>query len=934
MVSPVASNKTEHSSASPAFPLLEQLEPRILLSASPSNFEQEMLWLINDMRTDPADHLDHFITGYGTPASSSDAEIQGALTYFNVVGATLQSDWSALTPAAPVAWSSLLDDAAEFHSQNMIDEDDQEHEFPPGPGLGERVDATGYVWTNLAENIFAYTESALHGHAGFVVDWGNGIDGMQNPPGHRNNIMSPLWVDVGIAAIAESDVNTEVGPYVVTQDFGKSWPVDDPYLVGTIWADANADGKFDGGEGFGGVSVQAVGAATYSTTSWGSGGYQLQLPAGTYDVSISGGAFEGVYSSQVTIAGENVKLDATPQGAEVVARHVFYNNSVLDGNDPAAGPADDNAIDASKQALLLGETVSSQNYTSYSRGINGIMIDVAGLGGAPTPADFTIRVNNGDPGAWSDGPAGMGISVRPVDGLDRVTLTWPDNAIQNQWVEVTVHPSANTGLASDDVFYFANHVGDFDGNGQVDSGDLGTLISQFGQSGVGLDADLNGDHRADLVDFAIMRSNFGNTLPPASPVGQTTHFAVIGDYGLGSTDEADVADLVTSLNPDFVVTTGDNRYGWNTFDGVVGQYYCSFLTDAGSGPFCSGGDSPTNAFFPSIGNHDYNDGGGIAEYLDYFAIPGAGVESTHTSGSERYYDFVQGPVHFFVLDSQAALVFPDEMIAQQDWLQAQMAISTAPWQIVYMHHPPYSSGYLHGSSIDMQWPYAAWGADFVISGHDHSYERIEADGIVYFVNGLGGSSRYFFATPVGGSQVRYSDDFGAMLVDASPSSINFRFINRSGLVIDDYTHNEQPANLAVSSGMAAEKDPAGPTGRTSSPVSPAPVESITAVVLMAPSIVYHPLDVLDVNYAKSTNHAPIAVAATAPTVELLAESLSLAGYIPEVQPISPGLPATALQRASGAAYDLRPLSDNPPTAGQSDDLLADILAEARLAVPL
>ena len=56
----------------------------------------------------------------------------------------------------------------------------------------------------------------------------------------------------------------------------------------------------------------------------------------------------------------------------------------------------------------------------------------------------------------------------------------------------------------------------------------------------------------------------------------------------------------------------------------------------------------------------------------------------------------------------------------------------------------------------MQWPYASWGADAVISGHDHTYERIFADGIVYFVNGLGGHGTYGFITPVSGSQVRYN----------------------------------------------------------------------------------------------------------------------------------------------------------------------------------
>jgi hypothetical protein len=86
----------------------------------------------------------------------------------------------------------------------------------------------------------------------------------------------------------------------------------------------------------------------------------------------------------------------------------------------------------------------------------------------------------------------------------------------------------------------------------------------------------------------------------------------------------------------------------------------------------------------------------------------------------------------------------------------------------------------------MQWPFAAWGADFVLSGHDHTYERISRDGITYFVNGLGGASIYTFFITTEGSQARYNDDYGAMLVDASESNIRFQFINRQGKVIDDF----------------------------------------------------------------------------------------------------------------------------------------------------
>jgi len=263
-------------------------------------------------------------------------------------------------------------------------------------------------------------------------------------------------------------------------------------------------------------------------------------------------------------------------------------------------------------------------------------------------------------------------------------------------------------------------------------------------------------------------------------------FASIGDFGEGNNAASNVAMLVDSWSPEFIVIAGDTRYGAKTFDQVVGQFYCEYLTDAGVGNNCNGGTSPANAFFPVPGNHDYTDGGGINEYLDYFTLPGAGIASSNTSGNERYYDFVMGPVHFFALDSQAALNSASDRAAQRAWLQAQLAASTADWQIVLFHHAAYSSGQ-HGSTTAMQWPFTEWGADAVIAGHDHVYERLEIGGIPYFVNGLGGKSLYSFGTPVPGSQFRYNGSYGAMRMSVDTEQMTFEFVNTSGVVVDSFT---------------------------------------------------------------------------------------------------------------------------------------------------
>jgi hypothetical protein len=259
----------------------------------------------------------------------------------------------------------------------------------------------------------------------------------------------------------------------------------------------------------------------------------------------------------------------------------------------------------------------------------------------------------------------------------------------------------------------------------------------------------------------------------------TVEFAAIGDYGANTTAERDVANLVKSWDPSFVVTLGDNNYSTgaaSTIDTNIGQYYESFIGNyAGS----YGPGSVTSRFFPALGNHDW-DTPGATPYLNYFTLP----------GNERYYDFVRGPVHIFVVDSDARE--PDGISStsvQAQWLQSRLAASTAPFQVVLVHHAPYSSSATHGSNPTLQWPYRAWGADLVLSGHDHTYERIDVGGLTYLVNGLGGRSIYNFAAPVAGSQLRYNANYGALRVTATSQQLTTEFysIDGGGTLIDRHT---------------------------------------------------------------------------------------------------------------------------------------------------
>lgn len=268
---------------------------------------------------------------------------------------------------------------------------------------------------------------------------------------------------------------------------------------------------------------------------------------------------------------------------------------------------------------------------------------------------------------------------------------------------------------------------------------------------------------------------------PAGCAGDL-RFAVIGDFGLAGPREADVAALVDSWGVDFVVTVGDNNYprgAADTIDANIGQYYSQYIFPY-TGGFGPGAE--TNRFFPALGNHDLNSGAG-QPYFDYFELP----------GNERYYEFVRGPVHIFILNSDKRE--PDGRTldsVQAHWLQSRMTASDAPWRLVALHHPPYTSSARRKPDPELQWPFAQWGATAVLSGHDHTYERLHADGIPYFVNGFGGRSLYRIGRPVPESVVRYNEDYGAMLVSASESCINFSSYSRAHELIDTYTLVKEP----------------------------------------------------------------------------------------------------------------------------------------------
>jgi hypothetical protein len=292
-----------------------------------------------------------------------------------------------------------------------------------------------------------------------------------------------------------------------------------------------------------------------------------------------------------------------------------------------------------------------------------------------------------------------------------------------------------------------------------------------------------------LALIALLNVGANAPLPKAAQTNAIV-FAVIGDYGIAGQAEADVARLVKSWNPDFIVTVGDNNYpdgASYSLESNIGQYYSDYIFKY-RGKYGKG--SETRRFFPAVGNHDWHEDS-LNPYLNYFNLP----------GNERFYDFAYGSVHFFILNSTEEEEDGNKADSGQGkWLKAELAKSTSAFNVVVTHYPPYSSG-KHGSVPFMQWPFKEWGADAVLAGHNHVYERLQVNGLTYFVNGLGGDEVGNFRSAIlPESLARYNADFGAMRVEAANDYMKFQFVTRNNLVVDEYVLGDStPAVSAIAS---------------------------------------------------------------------------------------------------------------------------------------
>jgi len=354
---------------------------------------------------------------------------------------------------------------------------------------------------------------------------------------------------------------------------------------------------------------------------------------------------------------------------------------------------------------------------------------------------------------------------------------------------------------------------------------------------------------------------------PLPPVG--VDFAIVGDFGAGNYDRN--GNLKSVVNPDclavvngikqyapvrgsaYVISVGDQIYIPFTkspqsetiqavvadYDAAIGQLFAPYIKyPANSTSQYRSQGSAVRRFYCVLGDHDWwhqprmtvngfidydpdslafpqapaaqpqclqdAPAGQVSAFMDYFSQQGSWSDTKNP----RYYDLLQGNIHWFMLSSD-----PNETIygllsnaynytgeiapgvtagrdnlqnsPQGQWLTKAAPKATAPWKIVICHNAPFVSSQPHAPYEGhypagyMQWGFENLGVDVVISGHAHAYERLYVNDCSYIVCGSGGTFEAlseFLDPPLAGSVVRVANRFGFMTGQVTATKLELLYV--------------------------------------------------------------------------------------------------------------------------------------------------------------
>ncbi|MCC7335101.1 MAG: pre-peptidase C-terminal domain-containing protein [Pirellulaceae bacterium] len=364
--------------------MFESLESRRLLAFNPTGGEQELLQLVNRFRTDPRGEFSRLIATT-SPLKARDPVLQVDLDYAQVNGSVLKTQLDSLKAVPPVAWNEAIYNFSAAHNAEMIASKPPQQFHSDSlarrnallkAGVDLRIAAGEKI---TSENVFGFGKSVNHLFAAYVIDWEKGgPNGMRADLGHRLAIANADFEQIGSAITPFT--GTGFGPQVNTQVLAniEKAPV---MVVGAVFEDRNASTWYEAGEGLGNVQIVfSSTAGTFTTKSLGAGGYQVELPAGTYTATATGGGLKfAVVESNIVVGVTNV-----------------WKNIIYDSTKPPPDRLEPNNTLATA-SLLNGTTQTLAALSIHNTGdVDYFRLNSLGTGTATIELTFSNAAGNLD----------------------------------------------------------------------------------------------------------------------------------------------------------------------------------------------------------------------------------------------------------------------------------------------------------------------------------------------------------------------------------------------------------------------------------------------------------------------------------------------------------------------------------------------------------
>lgn len=607
-------------------------------------------------------------------------------------------------------------------------------------------------------------------------------------------------------------------------------------------------------------------AAAFNDASWASGPAQLGYGDGDEATTVSFGPNASAkyvttyFRRSFTVADPAAFAGLTLRLLRDDGAVVYLNGTEIHRANMPAGTVSSTtfasvALGAPDESTFFSASVSK---TALIAGTNVLAVEIHQANGTSTDVSFDLELAASTSASVTRGP------YLQMGSPNGAVVRWRTDAATESRVRYGLAPTSLSGVAD---------------------GTAGVTEHSVTLSGLSPDTVYYYSVGTSAETLAGGDSTFFFRTHPLPGTAVPTRVWVIGDAGTANASAQAVRNAYLTFAgtraTDAWLMLGDNAYETGTdaeYQAAVFNMYPTILKQA--------------FLWPTLGNHDTAQSSNPPPTLPYyqmFTLPTNAEAGGMPSGTEDYYSFDRGNIHFVCLDSMTSDRSPAAAMAT--WLRNDLAATAQTWLIAFWHHPPYSKG-SHDSDTETELVQMRqnilpiledYGVDLVLTGHSHSYERsflldghygtsgtltstmiknsgsgrpsgtgayvkpssgiAPHEGAVYAVAGSGGQAS--------GGALNHPAMFislnqlGSMVLDVDGNRLDAKFLRETGAIDDSFTILKGTAPIPTSTPVpptatrtptrtpTPTPTPAGPTA-TSTPVPPTATRTSTPTPTATP----------------------------------------------------------------------------------------------------